>query len=215
MELDLIPSIPEPKPTQSGEDFLAGMETQPAPVEEEKPAPVEEKPGDDLSDLLGGIASNEPSAAEAAKPDLDVNDLLADKSTELTKPEKVPGDEVPMPEPTSVTMAAELGNRAYLRTEWRRNMTEWLSRKEQLEKKTKELQEKSSTVKKLHEDIAKANIELEEKQKEVKKKLERIAVLQARTNNVLNQRVDTTVSRPFLMNTESVSKEKKTHIVGG
>ena len=80
---------------------------------------------------------------------------------------------VEMPEPTSVTMAAELGNRAYLRTEWRRNMTEWLNRKEQLENKTKELEEKVATVKKLHEDIDAAKKELEEKQLTVKKKRSR------------------------------------------
>ena len=52
------------------------------------------------------------------------------------------------------------------------------------------------------EEVKKAKEELEAKQKEVKKKLERIAVLQARTNNVLNGRVSGGLTRPAAIMSE-------------
>ena len=68
--------------------------------------------------------------------------------------------------------------------------------------KNEEVAEKRAAVSALHEQIEKAKEELEAKQKEVKKKLERIAVLQARTNNVLNQRVGGGLTRPAAIMSE-------------
>ena len=81
-------------------------------------------------------------------------------------------------------------------------MTEWRSRQEQVTKKNEEVAEKREAVKALHEQIDKAKEELETKQKEVKKKLERIAVLQARTNNVLYGRVSGGLTRPAAIMSE-------------
>lgn len=69
-------------------------------------------------------------------------------------------------------------------------------------KKNEEVAEKRAAVSALHEQIEKAKEELEAKQKEVKKKLERIAVLQARTNNVLNGRVSGGLTRPAAIMSE-------------
>ena len=166
---------PAEEPVADMSDLL-GMTSPEQPAPAASPAPA--NPPMDLADLMSEaaqpsatpVAPVAPVAPEAAAPESGVPAMAMPASDVPAPAAPAP---VEMPEPTSVTMAAELGNRAYLRTEWRRNMTEWLNRKEQLENKTKELEEKVATVKKLHEDIDAAKKELEEKQLTVKKKRSR------------------------------------------
>ena len=160
----------------------------PAPVEQTDVMAGEEAKNEaaDIDNLLGGMA--EPEHARGGKPvdpsmvpqpqpqpqpqPADPMQALLGVAQDAAQPAQ-PADAQPAQpevEPTSVTMAAEMGNRNYLKNEWRRTMMEWRSRQEQVTKKNEEVAEKRAAVNALHEQIEKAKEELEAKQKEVKKK---------------------------------------------
>lgn len=168
-EFELQPE-PEPEsepnsvPVPEEDDLLAGMSAEPA-----KPA----ESADAMDMLLMPNESEEPKPAEPAKPaqpaesPLDFG-LLGDSSAPSAAPAVAPAA-TPV-EPTSVTMAAELGNREYLRNEWKKDMLTWRSRQQQLALKTEEVEEKQAAVKALHEQIERAKEELKKKEEQVKQR---------------------------------------------
>ena len=129
--------------------------------------PKEEKASDAI-DLLA--IPNEPKPdeqLEPAKPAEHATEIgILDDLTKDVSPAQPPS----MPESKSVTMAAELGDRAYLCNQWKNDMLEWRNRQQQLVTKNKEVSEKQSAVNELHEKIQKAKEELEQKQKQVKRR---------------------------------------------
>ena len=170
LELELQPEPepesqpnPEPVPVPEEDDLLAGMDAEPA-----KPT----ESADAMDMLLMSNEAEEPKPAEGPKPaesPLDLG-LLGDSSTPAAAPAAPAGTAATPVEPTSVTMAAELGNREYLRNEWKKDMLTWRSRQQQLAQKTEEVLEKQEVVRELHEKIERAKEELKKKEEEVKKR---------------------------------------------